>query len=64
MISLIKLPLTLRSFLEAPGGSGAADDLLLFSKLEPCKCYLSDLVMTLNFLNEEAEFPLLPKEAV
>ena len=58
------MSLTLRNFLEAPGGSGAADNLFLLSKLEPRKCYLSDLVMILNFLYEVPELPLLPNEAV
>ena len=57
------MPLTLRNFLEAPGGSGTAD-LFLLSKFEPRKCYLSDRVTTLNRLYEAVELPLLPNDAV
>ena len=66
LISFVKIPLTLRNFFEAPGGSGAADNLFLISTLEfePRRCYLSDLVITLNRLYEVAELPLLPNEAV
>ena len=64
IISFVKMFLTLRNFLEAPGGRGAAICLLLPMLYEPRKCYLSALVTTLNRLYEVLVLPLLPNDAV